>query len=335
MTSAIRRTCLRACLLTCASVASAIAALSGSRTAFAADDWPSRAVTIIYPYAAGSASDTMTRLVADILSKALGQTFVVEYRPGAGGSIALEHVSRAAPDGYTLGLSASGNMAVNPHVYKLRYDTVSDLASIMTLVEIPFVVVTNLEFPAHNLKEFIAYNKKNPGTVTFGNSGTGTQAHLTQVLFNRASGIDPIIVPYKGGPLAVNDLLGGHLDAMIDNAASQVPHINAGKVRPLFVSSATRTTALPTVPTAREAGLDDFETSGWFGLVAPKGTPAAIIERIQRTVAKAFAEPTTRQRLTDAGWTLAPSTPQEALARVKADREALGIAAKAAGLQPN
>jgi len=321
MTYTLHRLCLRVSMLVCASVVCLITALSGSRAAFAANDWPTRSVSIIYPYAAGSASDTLTRLVSDILSKALGQTFVVEYRPGAGGSIALEHVSRAAPDGYTLGLSASGNMAVNPHVYKLRYDTTSDLTSIMTLVEIPFVVVTNLDFPAQNLKEFIAYNKKSPGTVTFGNSGTGTQAHLTQVLFNRASGIDPIVVPYKGGPLAVNDLLGGHLDAMIDNAASQVPHINSGKVRPLFVSSKTRTAALPGVPTAREAGLDNFETSGWFGLVAPKGMPAAIINRIQHTVAQAFADPTIQKRLTDAGWTLAPST--------------LGIAAKAAGLQPN
>jgi len=331
MISLIRRRSLLTSLLacTCASLL-----LSGQASP-AAQTWPSRAVTIIYPYSAGSASDTLTRLVADILTKALGQSFIVEYRPGAGGSIALEHVSRSAPDGYTLGLSASGNMAVNPHVYKLRYDTLNDLESIMTLVEIPFVVVTNLDFPAQNLQGFIAYNKQNPGKVTFGNSGVGTQAHLTQVLFNRATGIEPVIVPYKGGPLAVNDLLGGHLDAMIDNAASQVPHINAGKVRPLFVSSKTRTAALPSVPTAREAGLADFETSGWFGLVAPKGTPATITERIQRVVTDAFADPVIRQRLIDAGWTLAPSTSEQALARAKADLAILGVAAKAAGLQPN
>jgi len=307
---------------------------TGHHAAFAADGWPSRAVTIVYPSTAGTAPDNMTRLVADVLAKALGQPFIIDYRPGAGGSIALEYVSKAAPDGYTLGLGASGTMAVNPHVYKLRYDPVNDLESIMTLVEIPFVVVTHPNFPAQNLKEFIAYNKAKPGEVSFGNTGIGTQVHLTQMLFNQASGIAPNVVPYKGGTPAATDLMGGHLDAMIDNAASQVPHINAGRVRPLFISSKTRTAALPQVPTAREAGLDGFETSGWFSLVAPKGTPAAITDRIQHIVSEAFADPAIRQRLIEAGWTPAPSTSAEALQRARADFEILGQAARQAGLQP-
>jgi tripartite-type tricarboxylate transporter receptor subunit TctC len=316
-------------------VVAGVAAVAASMPAAAADAYPSRPITIVYPYATGSASDTLTRLVGEIITKALGQPVIVDSKPGAGGSTALEFVSKAPADGYTLVLSASGTMSVNPYVYKLRYNPVEDLVPITVLTEIPFIVVTNLDFAPKDLKEFIAYAKANPGRMTFGNAGLGTQAHLTQVLFTKAAAIDTNIVPYKGGAPAVNDLMGGHLNAMIDNAAAQVAHVQAQRVRPMFVTSRERSAALPTVPTAKEAGLDGFDTAGWFGLAAPKGTPPEIVARIQQAVAKGFAQPEIHKRLIDAGWTPVASSPDEARSRARADLERFGIAAKAIDLKPN
>ena len=315
--------------LACIAIASSVA------PALAADAYPSKPITIIYPYASGSASDALTRMVGEILHKALGQPVIVESKPGAGGSTALEFVTRAPADGYTLVLSASGTMAVNPHIYNLRYKPVEDLVPITVLVDIPFVVVTNVDFPAKSLKEFITQAKARPGAISFGNTGIGTQAHLTQVMLTKAAGIDVNIVGYKGGAPAVNDLMGGHLDAMIDNVAAQVPHIQSRKVNPLFVTSKSRVAAYPNVPTAHEAGLEEFSAVGWFGLAAPKGTPSEIINRLNKALVQGLAQPDIQKRLIDAGWVPVASTPAEATARAKADLAALGTIARLIGLKQN
>ncbi|MGD9945700.1 MAG: Bug family tripartite tricarboxylate transporter substrate binding protein [Burkholderiaceae bacterium] len=321
----------RALLATLAAAASGVTV--AARAAESA--YPSRPIVIVYPYAGGSASDILTRQVGEAMAKALGQPVVVESRPGAGGSIALEQVTRAAADGYTLVLSASGTMAVNPHIYRLKYKPVDDLASITTLVDIPFIVVTRNSFPATNLREFIAYAKANPGKVAFANAGMGTQAHLTQMMFLKAAGIEANVISYKGGAPATADLLGGHVDAMIDNAAAQVPNVQANKVRALFVTTQARSATLPSVPTADEAGLPGFVTSGWFGLAAPKGTPQAIIDRLQGVVAKAFAEPEFRRKLLDAGWMPVASGPADSAARARADLVRFGAVAQEIDLKPN
>ncbi|HYF16513.1 MAG TPA: tripartite tricarboxylate transporter substrate binding protein [Ramlibacter sp.] len=299
----------------------------------AAEGYPNKPITIVYPYAGGSASDAMTRQFGEILAKALGQPVLVDSRPGAGGSTALEQVTRAPADGHTLVLTASGTMAVNPHLYNLRYRPIEDLASIAILVDIPFIAVSNLSLPARDLKEFIALAKGRPGTLSFANAGIGTQAHLTQVMFLKAAGISANIVPYKGGAPMTTDLLGGHIDAAFDNAAAQVANVQAGKVRPLFVTTQARSPTLPGVPTAEEAGLPGFVASGWFGLAAPKGTPQPIIERLNRILVGAMKEPGTRRKLLDAGWIPAGSSPEEAAARARADLASFGSIAGQLGLK--
>ncbi|UVH60650.1 tripartite tricarboxylate transporter substrate binding protein [Variovorax paradoxus] len=313
----------------------AMSALSLAHGAHANDaaSYPAKPITIVYPYASGSASDTLTRQIAEVIAKALGQPVVVDPKPGAGGSTAVEFVTRAPADGYTLVLSASGTMAINPHIYNLRYRPVDDLASITILTEIPFTVVTNTSFPARNLKEFIAYAKANPGKVSFANTGTGTQVHLTQVMFMKAAGITANIVPYRGGMPATTDLLGGHVDAMMDNAAAQVANVQAGKVRGLFVTTQVRSPSLPNVPTAEEAGLLGFVTSGWFGLAAPKGTPQAIIDKLNAAIVKGMAQSELRKKMLDAGWIPVASSPAEATTRAHADLARFGAMTQKIGLK--
>lgn len=290
--------------------------------------YPSKPITIVYPYAAGGASDAMTRQIGELIAKALGQPVIVDARPGAGGSMALEQVVRAPADGHTLVLSASGTMAVNPHVYNLKYQPVDDLAAITLLVDVPFVVVTRPDFPAHSLKAFIAHAKAHPGRIAFANAGLGTQAHLTQMMFLKEAGITANVVPYRGGGNMLSDLIGGHIDALIDNAASQIPNVQAGKVRALFITTRERSASLPDVPTAQEAGLPGFVTSGWFGLAAPRGTPLAVIDRLQAVVVQGMARPEVRRKLLDAGWMPVGSSPAEAAARARADLARLGDIAR-------
>ena len=317
----------------------ALAAIAASSwfvpSAMASDALQNRPITIIYPYAAGSASDLLTRQVAEILSHALGNAVIVEAKPGAGGSTALEYVARAPADGHTLVLSASGTMAVNPHIYKLRYSPVDDLVPITVLTEIPFIAITNVDFPAKNLKEFITLAKKQPGQITFANAGLGTQSHLTQMMFLKAAGIDANIVAYRGGTPMVTDLMGGHVDAAFDNAAAQMANVRANKVRALFVTSPTRLESMPQVPTAEEAGLPGFTASGWFGLAAPKGTPQAIIERVNQAISEAFKKPEMRRKLIDAGWVPVANSPAEAAARARADLARLGAIVHQLGIKPN
>jgi tripartite-type tricarboxylate transporter receptor subunit TctC len=290
--------------------------------------YPSKPITIIYPYASGSASDALARQVGEIITKASGQPVIVDAKPGAGGSTALELATRAPADGHTLVLTASGTMAVNPYLYNLRYKPVDDLASISILAEIPFIVVVNPSFPARSLSDFITYAKANPGKLSFANSGLGTQAHLTQLMFMKAAGITANIVPYKGGAPATTDLLGGHVDALVDNAAAQIGNIQSGKVRALFVTTKGRSASLPTVPTADEAGLTGFVTSGWFALAAPKGTPRPVIDKLNNVVVQGLAQPEMRKRLLDAGWTPVGSTPDEAVSRARSDLARFGQIAR-------
>ena len=307
----------------------------GLATAHAADAYPAKPITIVYPYAPGSASDTMTRLLADAMSKKLGQPVIVDSKPGAGGSIATEHVVRAAPDGYTLLLSASGTIAVNPHIYKLRYNPVEDLAQISIAVEVPFVFVVGKNFPAQDYASFKALSGQKPGGLTSANAGLGTQAHLTQAAFARLAGVNLSIIGYKGAAPAVNDVLGGHVDSMMDNAASQIPYVTAGKTTALFVTSDYRFEGYPKVPTAKELGIAGLVPAGWFGLAAPKGTPPAAIDKIQSTLATTLQEPEVQRKLKELGWVIVGNTPAQALERARADYTLLGQVVRDIDLKPN
>lgn len=313
----------------------AIALWAALAPAHAADAYPAKAITIVYPYAPGSASDTLTRLLADAMSKRLGQPVIVDSKPGAGGSIATEHVVRAAPDGYTLLLSASGTISVNPHIYKLRYNPVEDLAQVSIAVEVPFVFVVGKDYPAQDYAAFKARSTKTPGGLSSANAGLGTQAHLTQAAFAKSAGVNLSIVGYKGAAPAVNDILGGHVDSMMDNAASQIPYVTTGKTTALFVTSDYRFEGYPQVPTAKELGITGLVPAGWFGLAAPKGTPPAVVDKVQAALAASLTEPDTQRKLKELGWVIVGNTPAEALERARADYTRLGQVVSEIGLKPN
>ncbi|WP_312994527.1 tripartite tricarboxylate transporter substrate binding protein [Achromobacter animicus] len=318
------------------SVAFAALLLSlGMTAAQAADAYPSKPITIVYPYAPGSASDTMTRLLGDAMSKKLGQPVIVDSKPGAGGSIATEHVVRAAPDGYTLLLSASGTIAVNPHIYKLRYNPVEDLAQISIAVEVPFVFVVGKDFPAQDYAAFKTLSAQKPGGLTSANAGLGTQAHLTQAAFARLADVNLSIIGYKGAAPAVNDILGGHVGSMMDNAASQIPYVTSGKTTALFVTSDYRFDGYPKVPTAKELGITGLVPAGWFGLAAPKGTPQAAIDTVQKALATTLQDPEVQRKLKELGWVIVGNTPAQALERARADYARLGQVVRDIDLKPN
>src|SRR5690606_28501933 len=307
--------------------AACLAAFSAAPAA-AADNFPSKPITIILSYATSRSAETLARLPAQALQSELGQPAIVEAKPGAGGVLGTEYVARAEPDGHTLVVTASGTMAVNPYVYKLRYKPLEDFQQVTVLVDLPFVVVTNNEFPGKNLQEFIEYGRQNPNGITCGNAGLGTQQHLTQLMFARAAGIEVNIAPYKGSSPAMNALLVGHINAVHDNPSVQTPFIKAGKVRPLFVTYPERVAALPDVPTAAEAGLPGFSAVAWFGLAAPSGTPVAVVEKIQQALAREFGKPEMKQRLLDLAMIPRVSTPAETTARVQHDLKTFGKIAK-------
>ncbi|MCV6901403.1 MAG: tripartite tricarboxylate transporter substrate binding protein, partial [Achromobacter xylosoxidans] len=238
-------------------------------------------------------------------------------------------------DGYTLLLSASGTIAVNPHLYKLRYDPVRDLAQISIAVEVPFVFVVGKGFAAQDYAAFKALSQRKPGGLTSANAGLGTQAHLTQASFAKLAGVSLAIVGYKGAAPAVNDVLGGHVDSMMDNAASQIPYVTTGKTTALFVTSDYRFDGYPDVPTARELGITGLVPAGWFGLAAPKGTPAEAIATLRAALAASLDEPPMREKLKALGWVIVGNTPEQALERARTDYERLGQVVRDIGLQPN
>jgi len=301
----------------------------------AADVYPSKPITVVYPYAAGSASDTMVRLLAEAMSKRLKQPMIVDNKPGAGGSIGTEYVARASPDGYTLLFSASGTISVNPHIYKLRYDPIADLTQISIMVEVPFVFVVAKNFLAQDYPAFKMLSDSRPEGITSANSGLGTQAHLTQVAFAKLAGLHLNIVGYKGASPAVTDLLGGHVESMMDNAAAQVPYVTSNKTTALFVTSDYRFDAYPHVPTAKELGITGLVPTGWFGLAAPRSTPSAVINTIRQALTASLQDPEIQSTLKQMGYVIVDSKPAEAQARARADYTLLGQVVRDLGLEPN
>jgi len=264
----------------------------------AAPDYPTRPIRIVVPFAPGGATDVLARLVGGKLAEAWGQQVIVENKPGAGGNIGAEAGARAAPDGYTLTLCAAGFMAVNPSLYaKLPYDPVRDFAPVALLVKAPLLLVVHQGVPARSVRELIDWAKANPGRLTIGNGGQGTAQHLGGELFTSVAGVRAVHLPYKGSAPATTDLLAGVFDAQFDNMVTLLPHVKSGKLRPLAVSSSARVPVLPEVPTIAEAALPGFETGTWYGIVAPAATPAPLLERLNREIARIVALPEVAERL--------------------------------------
>jgi len=251
-------------------------------------------------FAAGQAIDIVTRIVAQSLSERLGQQFIIENRPGAGGNIATEIVVRAPPDGYTLLAIGSNNM-INATLYqKLNYDFIRDIAPVASVYRVPQVMEVNPSFPAKTVPEFIAYAKAHPGEISFASAGNGSVAHVTGELFKMMTGVNMLHVPYRGAPPALTDLIGGQVHVMFDNLPSSIEHIRAGRLRPVAVTSTARLQSLPDIPTIGDF-VPGFETSAWAGIGAPKNTPAEIIDALNREINAALAEPAVQGRITDPG----------------------------------
>lgn len=313
----------------------ALTGIGFGATAQAADNYPSRPITFGVGYAAGGATDIVARLIAKSVSDTLGQTVVVENRPGANANIGAEAVARAAPDGYTLYVGSIAN-TINRTLYeKLNYDFKKDFTPVALLTTIPNVLVVNPKLPIKSVKEYIAYAKSHPGKLTCASSGSGSSIHLSCELFKMETGTDILHVPYRGSGPAVADLLGGQVDSMFDNLPSSLPHIQAGKLRALGVTSPERAPFLPDVPTLDELGLKGFSVQSWFGLMAPAGTPPAVVEKLNAAVNKGLAGKELKTSYEKAGFVMPgqPNTPETLGKFIDSEIDKWGKVVKSAGLK--
>ena len=282
-------------------IAGALLVLLAS-TPIAAAAWPERAVRWIVAYPPGAGTDIVARLLGQRLTERLGQPVVVENKPGAGGAIGLEAIATAAPDGYTIGMADTGPLAINPSLYrKLAYDPVASFEPISLIANLPFVLVVHPDLPVHSVAELIALAKATPGQINYASVGNGSSVHLATELFKTMAGVDLVHVAYKGSAPALHDLLAGQVQVMFVNLLSSLPSIQAGKLRLLAVSPATRLANLPDVPTVAEAGVPGYAYESWFGMVAPAHTPKDVIRRLNTEVVATLAEPDIRTRLIEQG----------------------------------
>jgi len=280
---------------------SALPALGPFAASALAQAWPSKPITLIVPFPAGGTTDVLARALADKLSPALGQTVIVESKPGAGATVGADFVAKAKPDGYTLLVGAVHHTIASSVYKKLPYDFQKDLLPITTIALVPNVLVVNPSTPAKNVAELVALLKAKPGLYTYGSNGNGTAQHLIGTQFQNATGTEMVHIPYKGsGPLAT-DLLGGQITMSFDTVTPVLPHIKAGKLRPLAVTTAKRSSALPDVPTLDEAGLKGFNIGTWFGVLAPAGTPKELVTRLNTEMVKIIHSPEFRKRMEEIG----------------------------------
>ena len=290
------RTMLRAVLTVACGATLAFAAAAQSQ------EFPTKAVTIVVPWPAGGPTDIAARPLAKGLSENLGQPFVIDNRAGASGNIGSGIVARAKPDGYTLLITSSSPIVINPSIYKkMPLDPQKDLAPITNLLRVPLVLVVNPSLPVNNLKELIAHIKAQDGKFQYASSGSGTPQHMTTELMKTQAGLDMVHVPYKGSAPAITDVLGGHLPMMFDSTIAIMPHIQSGKVKPIAVTGAQRSPLLPDVPTFSEAGMPGFESYAWYGFFAPAGTPKEIVDKLNAEARKVMDSPEYQRVLTDTG----------------------------------
>jgi tripartite-type tricarboxylate transporter receptor subunit TctC len=289
-------------------VAAIIAVATAAPTDTAAETWPARPVTMVIPFAAGSGIDVLGRVLAPALSDMLGQQIVVENVGGAGGMTGAQRVARAAPDGYQFVLGNVGTHAHSQALYpKPLYNAVSDFAPVVLIADTPQVLIARSDFPAESLQEFIVYAKANQAKLQFGSPGAGSAAHLGCVLLNAAIGLDVVHVPYRGGAAAMQDLIAGRIDYQCPLIALAMPHIESRKVKPLAVLTRKRSTILPSIASADELGLTDFEVSTWNAFFLPKGTPPAIVQKLHDATIAAISPPAVQERLKQIGAEPAPS----------------------------
>ena len=312
----------------------AVLALALAAGPVLAQQYPSKPVRVIVPWPPGQGTDLAARIVAEKIGQQLGQNFVIDNRPGAGGQIGSEAVVKAAPDGYTLLASSSGPLSIMPNLQKISYDPLKDLVPVSLTAKAPFALIAHPSFPATNAREFVAQVRANPGKYTFSSSGTGATAHLFAELFNSQAKLNAVHVPYKGSAPAMTDLIGGQIHYAVETVASVVGHVKAGRLKVFGVTTAQRTASLPDVPTLAEAAdLPGFDAAAWIGYSAPAGTPREIVVRLSEEIQKAMRGPDMRERYVALGLDQASSTPDEMAAYMVREQERYATIIKNAGIK--
>lgn len=294
-------------------------AASAAPATDAQDPWPTRPVQLLIPYPPGGSADLLARPLGAKLQEKLGQPIVLDYRPGAGGTIASQTLARSKPDGYTLIMVLAAH-AINPSLYpKLPYDTRKDFAPVSLVANLPLILASSSSAPAHNVRDLIAAAKASPGKITFGSAGNGNTGHLAGELFDSMAGVKMTHVPYKGSAQVVNAMLAGDIQLTFDSISTSMPQIKAGRMTALAVTSAKRAAMAPNVPTLAEAGVPGFDINGWYAILAPAGTPAPIVDKLSREIASVLTQPELRAQLTANGYEPVGSTPAALGAHIESE----------------
>lgn len=282
--------------------------------------YPAKAIRVVVPFPPGGGTDIIAREITQKVAANTGWSIVIDNKPGAGGNLGIDAVAKAAPDGYTIGLGQSSNLAVNPTLYsKLPYDSVKDLAPIGVVASAPLLVVVAADSPLKSFNELMAASKAKPGGLNFAYSGNGTVAHLSGVMLQNQAGVKWTLVPYKGAAQAATDLVGGQVQLYISSVPTLIGHVRGGKMRALAITSSKRGDDLPEVPTVAESGVRGFEAVTWFGFVAPANTPKEIVSRLNAEIAKALQAPDVRKKLSDQGADILGGSPEQFGSLIKTD----------------
>ena len=295
-----------------------LATVSHAQTA----SFPDRPVTIVVPFPPGGGTDAGARLIAQKLSTRWGQSVIIDNKAGASGMVGSEYVSRATPDGYTLLIGNIGTFSINPSLYKkMPYDPDKAFVPVSMIAELPYFLLVTPSLKANNVKEFIAFAKANPGAVTYASSGSGSGPHLAGEMFEKATGLDMMHVPYKGGGPAAADVMAGHVNMYFSTVLESIGSVKSGKLKALGASSLVRSPAMPELPTIAESGVSGFDAASWIGIAAPAGTPPALVDKIAADIKVVISEQDTKQTLIQQGATPMPLTPTAFKARIESDRQ--------------
>jgi tripartite-type tricarboxylate transporter receptor subunit TctC len=299
-----------------------------------AQDYPTKPITVVVSYPAGGNNDIRARMLAVPVAAALGKTIIIENKAGASGNIGHDFVSKAAADGYTLGIGAMGPLAVNQAIFpKMAFDPAQAFTPIVLIEKAPLVLVTKADKPFQSLKDVVAAAKAKPGVLTIGNAGTGGAHHLSAEMFKQTAGISILSVPYKGGGPASTALLSGEIDLMFEQTYAALSSIQAGKIRPLAVTSEKRLSSLPNVPTMMELGYPQATVSNWLGLIAPKGIPSVVVKKLNEAYNKALEIPEIREKIAGPGNVVGGGTPEEFNALIQSEQKRWAALAKSAGIK--
>ncbi|WP_286997306.1 MULTISPECIES: Bug family tripartite tricarboxylate transporter substrate binding protein [Comamonas] len=315
-------------------LAAAALLATGMGAAVAQDGYPNKPLTMVVPFSAGGTTDILARIVGQALGQELGQTIIIENKPGAGGNIGAQQAARAKADGYTLFMGTVGTHAINQALYKkLPYDPIKDFTPLSRVANVPNLLVAHPSRPYKTVKEMIEYGKKHPNEITYGSPGSGASPHVSGALFQSMTGVELTHVPYKGSAPAISDLLGNQIAIMFDNMPSAIQHVRSGKLRPIAVTTAKRSPELPDVPTIAEAGVPGYEATSWFGLWSVAGTPQPVLDKLHASLTKVLKDPAVSKKIADQGGEVVIETPAQFDAFIKSEAAKWGKVVKESGAE--